>query len=167
MPHTGVSGPLSRGPLVTSQEVTTMNDTQQPRDLYELLGVAPDAPAEEITRAWHRRARALHPDAQPGHAGEPARFQELAAAYRVLRDPALRAAYDRALRPPAPAAAWPAAPRWPGSILPGATVQAGPAWVIPPPGTVVAGEQAGARLAALAVLLARRLGAAPGGDWPW
>jgi len=33
---------------------------------HETLGVAPDATAEEVTRAYRRLARALHPDAHPG-----------------------------------------------------------------------------------------------------
>jgi curved DNA-binding protein CbpA len=145
-----------------------MQGPEQPRDLYELLGVAPDARAAEITRAWHRRARVLHPDAQPGHTGAPARFQELEAAYRVLRDPARRAAYDQALRPPVPpAAARPAAPRWPGSIPPGAIVQAGPVHVSPPPGTIFTGDQADARQAVLVLLLARYLAPADRRGWPW
>jgi molecular chaperone DnaJ len=144
-----------------------MNGREQRRDLYELLGVRPDAPAAEITRAYHRRARALHPDAQ---AGEPARFRELREAYGVLGDPARRAAYDQALRPPA---SWPApaagatAAGWPDGGPPGAALWAGPVQVIPPPGAAGAGDRADAALAVLAMLLARRLGARPGWDWPW
>src|SRR5579859_6877887 len=71
-------------------------------DLYQLLGVARDASREQIAQAWRRRARAEHPDAQPGRAGEEAaeagtRFRALAGAWRVLSDPDRRAAYDRAL----------------------------------------------------------------------
>jgi len=145
-----------------------MNGAAEPQDLYELLGVRRDAPSTEITRAYHRRARAVHPDAQPGQPGQPEGFQELEAAYRVLRDPALRAAYDQA-RPPAarpvPAARPPA--RWPGGRPSGAALWAGPVQVSPPPGAVFAGDQADARLAVLAVLLARRLGARADWDWPW
>jgi curved DNA-binding protein CbpA len=116
-----------------------VTSTSEPGDLYELLGVARDAAAAEITRAYHRRARALHPDTQPGQAGEPGRFREVEEAYRVLHDPARRAAYDQALRPPAaqpppgpPAAARPGPPGWPAARPPGATLWAGPVQVIPP-----------------------------------
>ncbi len=147
-----------------------MHSREEPQDLYQLLGVARDAPAAEITRAYHRRARMLHPDAQPGQAGPAEGFTELEAAYRVLGDPARRAAYDQALRP---RGCWPfqagraAAPPWPGSRPPGAALRAGPVQVSPPPGAAVVDDQADARLAVLALLLARRLGAGPGWDWPW
>jgi curved DNA-binding protein CbpA len=151
-----------------------MTRPEQPRDLYELLGVRPDATAGEITRAWHRRARALHPDAQRGQGGEADGFRELEAAYRILHDPALRAAYDQEQRPsaarPAPAAGppgWAAVPRWPVAWPPGAPLWAGPAQVSPPPGGALPGGPDDGRLGALALLLARRLGLAPGWDWPW
>src|SRR5689334_25274773 len=80
-------------------------------DLYQLLGVARDASREEIALAWRRRARAEHPDARPADADAPGRFRALAGAWRVLGDPARRAAYDRALaRERPPAARVPAAP---------------------------------------------------------
>jgi curved DNA-binding protein CbpA len=147
-----------------------VNDHKEPHDLYQLLGVARDAPAAEITRAYHRRARMLHPDARPGPAGPAEDFVELEAAYRVLGNPARRAAYDQALHPPG---CWPSpavgasAPPWRGSRPPGAALWAGPVHISPPPGAAVAGDQAGARLAVLALLLARRLGAGPVWDWPW
>lgn len=76
-----------------------MTGTSPPDDLYQLLGIPPDASAADITRAYRRRARAVHPDARPDDADGSARFRALAAAYRVLGDPARRAAYDRSLSP--------------------------------------------------------------------
>jgi curved DNA-binding protein CbpA len=73
-----------------------------PRDLYQLLGVARDAPREEIALAWRRRARDEHPDARHGDAGAPDRFRALAEAWQVLGDPGRRAAYDRGLGPGRP-----------------------------------------------------------------
>src|SRR5438067_13436869 len=61
---------------------------------YELLGVSRRATAEEIKRAYRRRARELHPDANPDPQAEE-QFKELARAYEVLSNPDLRARYDQ------------------------------------------------------------------------
>jgi len=65
------------------------------RDCYEVLGVARDATAEEIKRAYRRMAREHHPDVNPGNKEAEARFKEIAAAYEVLCDPQRRSRYDR------------------------------------------------------------------------
>jgi molecular chaperone DnaJ len=62
------------------------------RDYYEVLGVAPDAGAEEIKRAYRQLARRYHPDISGDDRG--AAFKELARAYDVLRDPSRRRHYD-------------------------------------------------------------------------
>ncbi len=64
-------------------------------DLYGVLGVSPGATDEEIKRAYRRRARELHPDANGGDPEAEARFKEVTVAYEVLRDPERRARYDR------------------------------------------------------------------------
>ncbi len=79
---------------------------------YEVLGVDPSTSQEDLRRAYVRRARALHPDrhvgAEPGRAASAARaMQDVNEAWRVLRDPSRRAAYDARLRGPAPSAAPP------------------------------------------------------------
>jgi curved DNA-binding protein CbpA len=69
---------------------------------YDVLGVQADAAPDELRRAYLALARALHPDrtiAAPKHEADQAsrRMQQVNEAWRVLRDPASRAAYDRAL----------------------------------------------------------------------
>lgn len=64
-------------------------------DHYAVLGVGRDASPEDVKRAYRRRARELHPDANPGDDGAEERFKELTRAYEVLSDPARRQAYDR------------------------------------------------------------------------
>jgi len=63
-------------------------------DAYELLGIASDAPAEEVEAAFRRAALRWHPDktAEPGAADRFRRIQEAAS---VLRKPSSRRQYDR------------------------------------------------------------------------
>src|SRR5438132_6418524 len=64
------------------------------RDLYEVLGILPSASAAEVTSAYRRRVRALHPDSGEGATTDPTGLSEVLAAFQVLRDPEQRAAYD-------------------------------------------------------------------------
>jgi hypothetical protein len=72
-------------------------------DLYEELGVAPDATRDEIAAAYRARAKELHPDTRPVSVGASERFARVGVAYRVLSDPSERARYDASLHVPAPA----------------------------------------------------------------
>lgn len=65
------------------------------KDLYRILGVAPDAPVAEIKKAYRRKAREMHPDLDPGNPWAEDEFKELSAAYQLLSDPVKRAQYDR------------------------------------------------------------------------
>ena len=62
-------------------------------DLYELLGVARDADAATIKKAYRGLARKLHPDVNPDPATQE-RFKEVSRAYEVLSDPQKRQNYD-------------------------------------------------------------------------
>jgi DnaJ-class molecular chaperone len=65
------------------------------RDLYEVLGVARDAPAEEIKRAYRKLAKQHHPDRNLGNASAEQKFKELQHAYSILSDKEKRARYDQ------------------------------------------------------------------------
>ncbi len=65
------------------------------KDYYEILGVARDASAEEIKRAFRKLARDSHPDAHPDDPTAEERFRGVAEAYEVLSDASKRARYDR------------------------------------------------------------------------
>lgn len=61
-------------------------------DYYEILGVSRDATADEIRKAYRRKARLLHPD-YAGPESEEA-FKDLSVAYETLSDPQKRQLYD-------------------------------------------------------------------------
>jgi curved DNA-binding protein len=63
------------------------------KDYYKVMGVARDASAEDIKRAYRKLARKYHPDVSKEKDAE-AQFKEVGEAYEVLRDPEKRAAYD-------------------------------------------------------------------------
>ena len=62
------------------------------KDFYKSLGVAETATDKEITRAYRKLAKELHPDTNPG---KEEQFKEVSAAYDVLGDPAKRKEYDQ------------------------------------------------------------------------
>jgi curved DNA-binding protein len=62
--------------------------------LYETLGVAKTASADEIRKAYRKLARKHHPDVNPGDKSSETAFKKVAAAYEVLSDDARRKAYD-------------------------------------------------------------------------
>ncbi len=79
------------------------------QNLYVILGVASDAEPQQITRAFRRLIRTLHPDAAPdtqpaGTQDTRERFEQVVTAYRVLHNPAARATYDRAVTMTVPTA---------------------------------------------------------------
>jgi molecular chaperone DnaJ len=68
------------------------------KDYYKVLGVAETASAKDITKAYRKLARELHPDRNPGDAAAEERFKDVSAAYDVLGDDAKRKEYDEVRR---------------------------------------------------------------------
>ncbi len=64
------------------------------KDFYQVLGVAKDASADDIKKAYRKLARANHPDSNPGDQAKHDRFKEVAEAYDVIGDPEKRTRYD-------------------------------------------------------------------------
>lgn len=65
------------------------------RDYYEVLGVAKNATADEIKKAYRKKAIEYHPDKNPGNKEAEDKFKEAAEAYEVLSNPDKRARYDQ------------------------------------------------------------------------
>ncbi|MEY4401708.1 MAG: molecular chaperone DnaJ [Actinomycetota bacterium] len=68
------------------------------KDYYAVLGVAQNASAKDITKAYRKLARQYHPDANPNNAAAEERFKEISAAYDVLGDEERRREYDEVRR---------------------------------------------------------------------
>lgn len=63
-------------------------------DFYKILGVDRKADEKEIKRAYRKRAREFHPDANKS-AGAEAKFKQISEAYQVLSDSEKRGLYDQ------------------------------------------------------------------------
>lgn len=123
------------------------------RSHYDVLGVRVGASHDEVRRAYHRSARLLHPDRHGSSSPDAARraeraMQDVNEAWRVLRDPARRRAYDdrllgRGPTGPGRSAGSPGPAPWPvgttpygpsgaghGSVDPAVRVVRGLPWVL-------------------------------------
>lgn len=72
---------------------------------YEVLGVLPNASADEIRVAYRMRVREVHPDSAAGKSVDASqRMAEISQAWEVLQDAGLRAQYDKSFVVGAPVA---------------------------------------------------------------
>jgi len=65
------------------------------QDYYATLGVAREASAEDLKKAYRKLAMQHHPDRNSGNKQAEVKFKELNEAYDILKDDQKRAAYDR------------------------------------------------------------------------
>lgn len=64
------------------------------KDYYQVLGLTPEAPTEEIRTAYRKLAKANHPDKHKGAPIYVEKFKDLQEAYDVLSDSYKRKEYD-------------------------------------------------------------------------
>jgi molecular chaperone DnaJ len=65
------------------------------QDYYEVLGVSKNATANEIKKAYRKRAVENHPDKNPGDKAAEERFKQAAEAYEVLSNAEKKSRYDQ------------------------------------------------------------------------
>ena len=65
------------------------------RDYYEVLEVSKSATADEIKKAYRKKAMQYHPDRNPDNPEAESKFKEAAEAFDVLKDDQKRARYDQ------------------------------------------------------------------------
>src|SRR5262249_55969228 len=71
-----------------------ISNVRRMANLYETLGVAPNASQDDIRKAFRKAAKETHPDLNPGKPEAERRFKEINAAYDIIGDADKRKLYD-------------------------------------------------------------------------
>jgi len=65
------------------------------KDFYEILGIDRNATADQIKKAYRKKAIEYHPDKNPGDKDAEEKFKAAAEAYEILSDPDKKARFDQ------------------------------------------------------------------------
>ncbi len=92
------SGSGTRPTVAPEQWADTLHPVAAGPTHYEVLGIAPDTPVDQVHRAYLDAARRSHPDRNAGSDQAGASMARINEAWRVLGHPGRRRQYDRELR---------------------------------------------------------------------
>jgi len=81
-----------------SEEIVALLKDLDTNDLYEFFSVTPVSSERDITRGYKKKALRHHPDKNPDNPRAGEIFQKISKAYKILTDPAAKAAYDKWVR---------------------------------------------------------------------
>jgi len=81
-----------------SEEIVALLKDLGTNDLYEFFSVTPVSSERDITKGYKKKALRHHPDKNPDNPRAGEIFQKISKAYKILTDPAAKAAYDKWIR---------------------------------------------------------------------
>lgn len=80
--------------LQQSRAISTTSSSLAAKSYYEVLGVARNAAAKDVKKAYYQLAKKYHPDTNKNDPDAQKKFQEVSEAYEVLSDETKRKEYD-------------------------------------------------------------------------